>query len=197
MTAPSFRKFVDEVFYRCDRGVHHRSEWLAKAYGGVVAERWDLAQDLGGVREHEAPAWSARVPDCPRAPGAGLSRRRRGGRHFHWSAQWPRMAAATVDVASACGYSAAGAGDTAFQPECQVREVRLTASQGLRDHRRRVLEHQEKIDAGQRRQTAEPSDAQLTMPLIGEIRRPEPALPKRRRPRIKKAEPSQPELGES
>jgi hypothetical protein len=103
----------------------------------------------------------------------------------------------TVVGASACGSSAAGGINIAFQSECQVREARLAASQGLRDHRRRVLEHQEKIDAGQRRQAAEPSDAQLTMPLIGEIRRPEAALPKRRRPRIKKAEPSQPELGES
>jgi hypothetical protein len=103
----------------------------------------------------------------------------------------------TVDVASACGYSAPGSINIAFQSECQVREARLAASQGLRDHRRRVLEHQEKIDAGQRRQAAEPRDPQLTMPLIGEVRRPEPAPPKPRRPRIKKPELGHPELGES
>jgi hypothetical protein len=83
-----------------------------------------------------------------------------------------------------------------IQSECQVKEVRLAASQELRDHRRRVLEHQEKIDAGQRRQAAESKDPQLTMPLIGEVCRPKPAPPKRRLPRIKKPK-SQPELGES
>jgi hypothetical protein len=97
--------------------------------------------------------------------------------------------------ASACGYSAAGALHIAFQSECEVREVRLAVSQEVRDHRRRVLEHQEKIHAGQRH--TEPSDPQLTMPLIGEVRRPEPATPKRRRPRIKKPDPGQPELGAS
>jgi hypothetical protein len=106
------------------------------------------------------------------------------------------MAAALPLVgAEACGYSAAGAIHIAFKFECEVREVRLAASQEIRDHRRRVLEHQEKIDAGQRR--AEPGGPQLTMPLIGEVRRPEAALPKRPRRRIKKPEPSQPELGES
>lgn len=97
--------------------------------------------------------------------------------------------------ASACGYSAAGAIHIAFQSECEVREVRLAASQEVRDHRRRVLEHQEKINAGLRR--TEPSEPQLTMPLIGEVRPPEPAPRKRRRPRIKKPDPGQPELGES
>jgi hypothetical protein len=82
-----------------------------------------------------------------------------------------------------------------FQSECQVKEVTLAASQEIRDHRRRVLEHQEKIDAGKRR--TEPRDPQLTMPLIGEVRRPEPAPPKPRRPRLKKPELGQPELGKS
>ncbi len=73
----------------------------------------------------------------------------------------------------------------------------MAASQGLRDHRRRVLKHLEKLDAAQRREALESKDRQLTMPLIGEVRRPEPAPPKQRLPRIKKPRRSQPELGES
>lgn len=75
-----------------------------------------------------------------------------------------------------------------------VQEVQLTASREIRDHRRRILEHQEKIAAERRAQAAQSTEPQLTMRLIGEVRRPEPSPPKRRRPRTNK--PVQPELGE-
>lgn len=77
-------------------------------------------------------------------------------------------------------------------PESPVREVRLGES---RDHRRRVLEHQERVEAAQREAAARPKDPQLRIPLIGEVRRPEPSQPKRRRPRTSKS--VQPGLGES
>ena len=77
-------------------------------------------------------------------------------------------------------------------PEGPVLEVRLGES---RDHRRRVLEHQERVEAEQREAAARPKDPQLRIPLIGEVRRPEPSPPKRRRPRTSKT--VQPGLGES
>jgi hypothetical protein len=84
-----------------------------------------------------------------------------------------------------------------IQSECQVKEVGLAASQERREHRRRVLEHQEKINAGQHHQAAEARNPQLTIPLIGEVRRPKPSPPKRQLPKLKKPETRQPELGES
>jgi hypothetical protein len=60
-----------------------------------------------------------------------------------------------------------------------------------KDHLRRMLDHQEKIEA-QKPDFHPPSDRQLKMPLIGEVRRPEPAPPKRPRPKTKK--PAQPRL---
>jgi hypothetical protein len=77
-------------------------------------------------------------------------------------------------------------------PKSPVREVRLGES---RDHRRRVLEHQERVAAEQREAAAHPKDPQLRIPLIGEVRRPEPSPPKRRRPRMTRS--VQPGLGES
>jgi len=77
-------------------------------------------------------------------------------------------------------------------PEGRVLEVTLGES---RDHRRRVLEHQERVAAEQREAGARPTDPQLRIPLIGEARRPEPPPPKRRRPRTDKS--VQPGLGES
>jgi hypothetical protein len=77
-------------------------------------------------------------------------------------------------------------------PGASVLEVTLGES---RDHRRRMLEHQERVAAEQRAAAARPTDPQLKIPLIGEVRRPEPAPPKRRRPRASK--PVQPGLGES
>jgi hypothetical protein len=68
----------------------------------------------------------------------------------------------------------------------------MTASErDIGDHRQRILEHQE---AQRKRQEASPQrgDPQLKIPLIGEIRRPEAAPPKRARQRVKK--PSQPQL---
>jgi hypothetical protein len=76
-------------------------------------------------------------------------------------------------------------------PGSSVLEVRLGES---RDHRRRMLEHQERVAAEQRAAMARAADPQLKMPLIGEVRRPEPAPPTRRRPRPSK--PVQPGLGE-
>jgi hypothetical protein len=73
-----------------------------------------------------------------------------------------------------------------------VLEVRLGASL---DHRRRMLEHQERVEAERRSLAAQPSEPQLKIPLIGEVRRLEPSPPKRRRPRSIKG--IQPKLGES
>jgi hypothetical protein len=77
-------------------------------------------------------------------------------------------------------------------PGSSVLEVRLGES---RDHRRRMLEHQERVAAEQRAAAASPMDPQLKIPLIGEVRRPEPSPPKRRRPKASK--PVQPGLVES
>jgi hypothetical protein len=59
------------------------------------------------------------------------------------------------------------------------------------DHRKRILDHQEKA-AAEQRNAVPPSDPQLKIPLIGEVRRPEPPPPRLRRPRAKKL--AQPEL---
>ena len=82
----------------------------------------------------------------------------------------------------------------ASRPGYPIQEVRLAASPEVRDHRRRILDHQEKVEAEQRTAAAQPSEPQLRIPLIGEVRRPEPATPKRKRSRAKK--PVQPDLGE-
>ena len=63
-----------------------------------------------------------------------------------------------------------------------------------RDHRQRILDHQEKIEAEQRAPLLPPSDPQLKIPLIGEVRRAEPSPPKRQRRRAKTH--VQPTLGE-
>jgi hypothetical protein len=63
------------------------------------------------------------------------------------------------------------------------------------DHRRRVLEHLEKAASETCGPGSTPSDRQLKIPLIGEVRRPEPATPKRERRRS--AEPFQPRLEDS
>jgi hypothetical protein len=49
-----------------------------------------------------------------------------------------------------------------------------------------MLDHQEKVEAKQRASSAQPSDALLKIPLIGEVRRPAEPPPKRGRPRTKK-----------
>jgi hypothetical protein len=50
------------------------------------------------------------------------------------------------------------------------------------EHRRRVLEHQAKLAAERRTSEAAPSDPQLRIPLVGEVRRSDGAqAPKRRR----------------
>jgi len=54
-----------------------------------------------------------------------------------------------------------------------------------------MLDHQEKIET-ERPVAAQPADRQLKMPLIGEVRRPELAPPKRLRSR--KKPPAQPRL---
>ena len=54
------------------------------------------------------------------------------------------------------------------------------------DHRRRMLEHQERVEATATARL-QPSDPQLKIPLIGEVRRPvEPALPISKRPKAKR-----------
>lgn len=63
-----------------------------------------------------------------------------------------------------------------------------------KDHLRRMLEHQEKIEAEQRTSNPQPVDPQLTMPLIGEVRRLQPAPSKR--PRSRKKPHTQPRLGD-
>jgi hypothetical protein len=63
------------------------------------------------------------------------------------------------------------------------------------DHRRRILDHQERVATEQRTADAKPLDPQLRIPLIGEVRRPEPTPPKRRRTKHKR--PVQPQLGEA
>jgi len=74
-------------------------------------------------------------------------------------------------------------------------EVGLAASREVRNHRRRMLEHQEQVEAAQHSQAEQPSDPQLKIRLIGEVRRPEPAPPKRRRSRKSKS--IQPKLTET
>jgi hypothetical protein len=62
-------------------------------------------------------------------------------------------------------------------------------------HRRRVLEYQAKVEMERSAPTAGPSDPQLKIPLIGEVKRSDGTpQPKRRRPRGQKH--VQPELGE-
>jgi hypothetical protein len=58
-----------------------------------------------------------------------------------------------------------------------------------KDHRKRILDHQERVAAEQRLQ---PSDPQMKIPLIGEVRLPDPTRPKRARRRVTK--PNQPQL---
>jgi hypothetical protein len=62
------------------------------------------------------------------------------------------------------------------------------------DHRRRMLDHQERVHARREAANLQPSDPQLKIPLIGEVRRSEPAPPKRKRQRASK--PAQPQLGD-
>jgi hypothetical protein len=79
-------------------------------------------------------------------------------------------------------------------PGCPVKEVRLATLPNVGDHRRRILEHQEKVEAEQRTlPVLQRSEPQLQIPLIGEVRRPEPPAPKRKRRGAKTA--SQPDLG--
>ena len=66
-------------------------------------------------------------------------------------------------------------------------------SQAARDHRRRILDHQQKVQAEQRA-SGQPSDRQLKIPLIGEVCRPAEPAPKASRSRPKK--PVQPKLGD-
>jgi len=73
--------------------------------------------------------------------------------------------------------------------------MRLAASREVRDHRRRILDHQERMEATPRTPAAEAADPQLKIPLVGEVRRPKLSPPPRRRPRTKK--PVQPQLGET
>lgn len=62
-------------------------------------------------------------------------------------------------------------------------------------HRRRVLEYQAKASTEQTVPIPGPSDPQLKIPLIGEVKRSDGSTqPKRRRPRGQKH--IQPELGE-
>jgi len=70
-----------------------------------------------------------------------------------------------------------------------------SSARDIKDHRRRVLNHQEMQGQRQEPSPQPRDDPQLKMPLIGEVRRPDPAPPpKRSRRRVKK--PIQPELGE-
>ncbi len=66
-----------------------------------------------------------------------------------------------------------------------------SSARDISDHRRRVLDHQE-VQRKQREATSQPAEPQMKIPLIGEVRRPDPAPPKRKRPRAKK--PNQPQF---
>jgi hypothetical protein len=55
-----------------------------------------------------------------------------------------------------------------------------------RDHRHRILEHQQRLEAELRPSGGRPTDPQLKIPLIGEAMKPEPPAPKRKRQRAKK-----------
>jgi hypothetical protein len=61
------------------------------------------------------------------------------------------------------------------------------------DHRKRILDHQERV-AAEQRDARQPSDPQMKMPLISEVRRPDPVPPKRSRQRVKKPSQNQPQL---
>jgi hypothetical protein len=105
------------------------------------------------------------------------------------AAAWNRGRATSGKTCTKSGRLGGGPSGSAVQ------EVRLAASREVLDHRRRMLEHQEKVEAEQHTQAVPPLDPQLRMRLIGEVRSPEPSPPKRRRSRTNK--PVQPELGET
>jgi hypothetical protein len=78
-----------------------------------------------------------------------------------------------------------------------LQEVSLIVSQGPSDHLRRMLDHQEKQAAGTSDAPAVVDasvDPQLQIPLIGEVRKPDTARPRRRQARVKAA--AQLKLGE-
>jgi hypothetical protein len=64
------------------------------------------------------------------------------------------------------------------------------------DHRKRILEHQEKVMAEKRDSKPDSADRQLKFPLIGEVRPPAESAPARHRAR-RSAKPSQPRLDET
>ena len=39
-----FQQFVDQVFYRCDRGVHRRGDRLVQSYGAIVAAEQGVSE---------------------------------------------------------------------------------------------------------------------------------------------------------
>jgi len=53
------------------------------------------------------------------------------------------------------------------------------------DHRKRILQHQEKV-AAEQQSAARPTDAQLKIPLIGEVQQQPAATAKRKRRGVKK-----------
>lgn len=63
------------------------------------------------------------------------------------------------------------------------------------EHRRRVLEHQARLAAEQKTPNAAPSDSQLRIPLVGEVKRSDGAQPPKRR-RKDKQDPDQLKLGD-
>ena len=74
-----------------------------------------------------------------------------------------------------------------------LQEVAVAAiSQAARDHRRRIIEHQQQAEA-QRQPTAAPPDPQLEIPLIGEVRR-AAAIPTAKPARARSKKPAQPKL---
>jgi hypothetical protein len=58
------------------------------------------------------------------------------------------------------------------------------------DHRKRILEHQERMKAEQNAPTQEPTDRQLKMPLIGEV----PRVEEKPRSKRKRARPNRDQL---
>ncbi len=68
-------------------------------------------------------------------------------------------------------------------------------SSKARDHRRRVLEHQEKLRARDHAPQSEPADPQLKIPLIGEVKRDEGVVARKRK-LARTRKPDQPKLGD-
>jgi len=183
-------------------GLHEADDYriedaLDKAEAAVVQARASVAGAIEAIRDTRDASGGATAAQLRRAFEGGLAARaaeRRTnpfedplgidwpGRQAH-AAAWNRGRDAWEQR-----HGIAPAGSLG-------QDLSMAASRDGSDHRRRILEHQEKIAAERRASGAEPIEPQLKIPLIGEVRRPQPDTPKPRRPRTKK--PVQPRLGDA